>query len=280
MTVTTIAEGLAEGRRLGLERLDAQLLLAHVLERPRTWVLAHDDARLSVGEVAAWNALARRRAAGEPLAYLVGQKEFHGLTLAVGPAVLVPRPETELLVQCGIEALQRVIPAAPSPPRLVDLGTGSGAVALAIKSECPSAIVHASDESERALEQARVNARRLAVHVDFRQGSWWEPWADARFHVALSNPPYIAPEDPLLAALRFEPRQALASADGGLSALRLIVKDAARHLEPEGWLWLEHGHEQDEAVRTLLEGAGFIQIETRQDLAARPRCSGGRRSRD
>jgi len=276
--MTTIADGLAEGRRLGLERLDAQLLLAHVLERPRTWVMAHDDAGLNAGEVATWNALATRRAAGEPLAYLVGQKEFHGLALAVGPAVLVPRPETELLVQCGIEALQRVIPAAGRPARLVDLGTGSGAVALAIKTQCPSVIVHASDESEVALEQARVNAGRLGVPVDFRQGSWWEPWADARFHLALSNPPYIAPDDPLLAALCFEPRQALVSEDGGLSALRLIVKDAARHLEPDGWLWLEHGHEQGEAVRTLLEGAGFIQVETRLDLAARPRCSGGRRT--
>ena len=278
MKVTAIADVLADGRRRGLDRLDAQLLLAHVLDRPRTWLLAHDDDRLGAAELAAWSDLAARRAAGEPLAYLVGRKEFHGMALSVGPAVLVPRPETELLVQCGLEALQRVIVHGAWRPRLVDLGTGSGAIALAIKTDCPSAIVHASDLSEGALELARLNAGHLGLSVDLRCGSWWEPWAGARFHVALGNPPYIAPGDPHLADLVYEPRQALVAPDHGLAALHAIVTGAAEHLEPDGWLWLEHGHEQGEGVRALLEGTGFTSIETRLDLAARPRCSGGRLS--
>jgi release factor glutamine methyltransferase len=273
---STVATALAEGRAYGLGRLDAQLLLGHALKRPRTWLLAHDDAELSTVELAAWRALAARRAAGEPTAYLLGAKEFHGLTLQVGPAVLVPRPETELLVACGILALRRAASDGNRLPRLVDLGTGSGAVALAIKASDPAAQVCASDDSSGALDLARSNARRLGLDVDFRLGSWWEPWAGERFDVAVSNPPYIATDDPHLTALGHEPRHALVAADKGLAALRTVVDHAAAHLRPRGWLWLEHGNQQAEAVRELLASAGLDSVETCLDLAGRPRCTGGR----
>ena len=280
MSRSTVAAALAEGRALGLDRLDSHLLLAHVLKRPRTWLLAHDEAELSLVEMAAWRALAARRAAGVPTAYLLGVKEFHGLTLEVGPAVLVPRPETELLVACGSAALRRAAAGGNRQPRLVDLGTGSGAVALAIKASHPGAQVCASDDSADALELARSNARRLGLDLDFRLGSWWEPWADERFDVALSNPPYVASGDPHLAALGHEPRHALVAADEGLAALRSIVGQAAGHLRPDAWLWLEHGDRQAEAVRGLLAHAGFGSIESCLDLAGRPRCTGGRRQAD
>ena len=276
MSRSTVAAALAEGRDLGLDRLDVQLLLGHALKRPRTWLLAHDDAELSCVEITAWRALAARRAAGEPTAYLLGTKEFHGLTLAVGPAVLVPRPETELLVACGNDALRRGGSNGGRTGNLVDLGTGSGAVALAIKASNPAARVCASDDSSDALELAGSNARRLGLDVDFRLGSWWEPWAGDRFDVAVSNPPYIASGDPHLAALGYEPRHALVASDEGLAALRAIVAAAAAHLRPEGWLWLEHGDRQADAVRGLLVNAGFDSIETCLDLAGRTRCTGGR----
>jgi release factor glutamine methyltransferase len=273
---STVATVLAEARAFGLGRLDAQLLLGHTLKRPRTWLLAHDDAELSSVEMATWRALVARRAAGEPTAYLLGTKEFHGLSLAVGPAVLVPRPETELLVACGNVALSRAGSNGGRTAQLVDLGTGSGAVALAIKACNPAARVCGSDDSSDALALAGRNARRLGLEVDFRLGSWWEPWAGDRFDVAVSNPPYIASEDPHLAALGHEPRHALVAADEGLAALRAIVADAAAHLRPDGWLWLEHGDRQAEAVRGLLADAGFDSIETCLDLAGRTRCTGGR----
>ena len=275
-----MAAALAEGRALDLDRLDSHLLLAHVLKRPRTWLLAHDEAELSFVEMATWRALAARRAAGEPTAYLLGVKEFHGLTLAVGPAVLVPRPETELLVARGSGALRRAASDGNRQPRLVDLGTGSGAVALAVKASHPGAQVCASDDSSDALELARSNARRLGFDVDFRLGSWWEPWAGERFDVALSNPPYVASDDPHLAALGHEPRHALVATEEGLAALRSIVGHAARHLRPGAWLWLEHGDRQAEAVRGLLANAGFVSVESCLDLAGRPRCTGGQRPAD
>lgn len=261
-----IRDWLAHARALGVERLDAQLLLALVLDRPRAWLLAHDDEPVAPVAADRIDALLRRRAAGTPLAYLTGQREFHGLTLEVNAAVLVPRPETEDLVDW---ALERPFDS------VVDLGTGSGAIALALKQARPAAAVCASDASAEALAVARRNADRLGLAVQFVQGNWWSPLAGRRFALAVSNPPYIAGADPHLAALAHEPRSALTPEGDGLEALRRIVAGAPAHLLPGAPLLLEHGHDQGEAVRRLLHEAGFEQVQTRADLAGLPRCSGG-----
>jgi release factor glutamine methyltransferase len=285
----TIAALLADAKLRAppaLLRLDAELLLGHVLGRPRTWLRAHDETALENAQVTAWQALVRRRRDGEPLAYLVGEKEFHGLRLFVDGRVLVPRPETELLVECGLEMLALRSKAAPRDagsllvradrtPRVVDLGTGSGAIALALKSAQPAALVHASDRSAGALEVARANSDRLGLEVDWRLGSWWEPWTSMQFDLALSNPPYIAAGDPHLQALHHEPAAALVSGTDGLEALRALIADAPAHLSRGGALWVEHGHDQAAAVQTLFLEAGFTGIASRRDLAGIERCTGG-----
>ncbi len=275
MTGPDVAAALAQGRALGLDRLDAHVLLGHVLGRPRTWLIAHGEALLGAAEAAAWRALAERRAGGEPLAYLVGAKEFHGLPLRVNPQVLIPRPETEILVDRAIEIL-RTAQLGAARPRVVDLGTGSGAVALALKAAVPAAVIFASDESEAALEVARANAARLGLEVEFRAGSWWQPWAGQRFDLVVSNPPYVAEADPHLAALRHEPVTALSAGVDGLADLNVIVRGAAGHLHPGGSLWLEHGFDQAPAVTEMLRAAGFAGLQTCADLGGRPRCTGGR----
>lgn len=263
-----MADALARAREAGVARLDAQLLLGHHLRRDRAWLLAHDDAPL--GDVqAAFEAALARRAAGVPLAYLVGEREFRGLPLAVSPAVLVPRPETEGLVEWALEL------AAPEAT-VVDLGTGSGAIALAFAQARPRARVAATDASADALAVARGNAQRLGLAVEFLHGDWWQPLAGRRFDLVLSNPPYIAGDDPHLAALAHEPRAALTPEGDGLAALRTIVAGAPAHLAPGGWLLLEHGFEQAPAVQALLAAAGFGALATRLDLAGLPRCTGGR----
>ncbi|HEX7440653.1 MAG TPA: peptide chain release factor N(5)-glutamine methyltransferase, partial [Caldimonas sp.] len=264
MTGPDVAAALAQGRALGLDRLDAHVLLGHVLGRPRTWLIAHGEAVLNAAEAAAWRTLAERRARGEPLAYLVGTKEFHGLALRVNPQVLIPRPETEILVDRAIEIL-RTAPLGDTRPRVVDLGTGSGAVALALKAAVPAAVVFASDASEPALEVAQANAARLGLDVEFRAGSWWQPWADERFDLVVSNPPYVAESDPHLAALRHEPVMALSAGVGGLADLHVIVRGAAGHLHRGGSLWLEHGFDQAPAVTQMLRAAGFAGLQTRAD---------------
>jgi release factor glutamine methyltransferase len=243
-----------------------------VLLRPRAWVLAHGEAALPAPDGTRFDALCRRRASGEPLAYLLGEKEFHGLRLAVDQRVLVPRPETELLVEWALELLDARPPAAT----VADLGTGSGAIALAIGSARPDARVCAVDLSPDALAVAQGNAQRLHVAVEWLQGDWWEAVADRRFDLALANPPYVDAGDPHLPALRHEPLLALSPGVDGLTALRKIALGAARHLNEGGWLLLEHGHEQGVAVCELLRAAGFEDASTRTDLAGRPRCSGGR----
>ena len=274
--MTSIADALREAKRAGVERLDAQLLLAHVLACPRAWLLAHDDARFDAKQRLAWQALLARRAAGEPLAYLVGAKEFHGLTLQVDANVLVPRPETELLVDWAIELLSA---ATEASARVVDLGTGSGAIALAIKHACPRAQVLATDIDAAALCVAQANAKRLGLDVATLQSAWWTTLDGERFDLILSNPPYIAGGDPHLAALRHEPTLALTPGGDGLDALRAIVVGASDHLEPGGWLLLEHGYDQADAVQALLLAHGFSAIETRRDLADQPRCTGARDAR-
>jgi release factor glutamine methyltransferase len=267
-----ISDWLERARAAGVARLDAQCLLAHQLGRPRTWLLAHDDEPLSPLVQRQADADLARHVAGVPLAYLVGEREFHGLVLQVNADVLVPRPETEGLVDWAWAL------AAQSPlPRLADLGTGSGAIALACKHRMPGFDVWASDRSAAALAVARANAQRLQLPVTWVEGDWWHPLAGQRFGIVVSNPPYVAEGDTHLPALRHEPQMALTAGTDGLQALRQIVAGASVHLVAGGWLLLEHGFDQAAAVAALLEAAGFEQIETRSDLAGLGRLTGGRR---
>lgn len=260
----------------GLARADAELLMAHVLGKPRTWLYAFGDSALTAAQQAAFEGLAARRAAGEPVAYLTGRRGFWTLDLQVTPDTLIPRPETELLVEM---ALARLPSGAPAD--VLDLGTGSGAVALAIAHERPLVRVAAVDASAGALAVARANAETHGLHnVEFRHGDWYAPLADARFALIASNPPYIETADPHLAQgdLRFEPYSALASGRDGLDDLRAIIAGAPRHLLPGGWLLLEHGWHQGAAVRALLADAGFAEISTERDLEQRDRVTMGRMS--
>lgn len=264
-----VRQALAGAQSAGLPRLDAQLLLCHLLRQTRAWLIAHDDETLSPLQAQAWHGLLARRLAGEPLAYIVGQQGFYGLVLAVSPDVLVPRPETELLVDWALERL----PTAPAAS-VIDLGTGSGAVALAIKQAAGNADVTATDASPAALALAQSNAAQLGMTVGFASGSWWHAVPQRRFGLAVSNPPYIAGTDAHLLALQHEPRMALTPEGDGLDALRTIIEGAPRHLLPGAWLLLEHGHDQAQAVQSLLLSHGFGPPQTRHDLAGLPRCTG------
>ena len=264
-----IRQALAQARDAGVERLDAQWILCHLLGRPRTWLLAHDDESLPQELQGPWHTLLAQRAAGVPLAYVLGECEFCGLRLQVSPSVLVPRPETEVLVRWALECLAD----APSPD-VIDLGTGSGAIALAIQRGCAQARVLATDASDPALAVARSNARRHGLPVQFARGDWWQAAGRARFGLAVSNPPYVAAGDPHLAALTHEPGEALSPGGDGLGALRRIIEAAPEHLLPGAWLLLEHGHDQADDVRALLRQRGFAAAQTRVDLAGLPRCTG------
>lgn len=265
------AAALAWAQALGLTRLDAQVLLLHALERApsdRAWLFAHDRDPLPAAGLAHFAALCQRRAAGEPVAYLTGVKEFYGLPLAIDARVLDPRPDTEVLVDWALEVL-----AGLTAPHVLDLGTGSGAIALALQHQRPDAQVLAVDASADALAVAQANARRLALPVQFAQSDWLEG-VRGSFDLIVSNPPYIAADDPHLPALRHEPLQALASGAQGLDDLRRIVAQAPQHLEPGGWLLLEHGWDQAAAVRQLLHAQGLVQVQSRRDLGGHERCSG------
>ncbi|QNP48005.1 peptide chain release factor N(5)-glutamine methyltransferase [Diaphorobacter aerolatus] len=270
----TIAQALLSAQADGgLERIDAQMLLLRVLGRQagdRAWLLAHDTDTLGAEALEAYRALCTRRAAGEPVAYLTGRKEFWGLSLAVDARVLDPRPDTETLVSWALEVIAD-IPA----PRIVDLGTGSGAIALALQVERRDAQVLAIDASPDALAVARVNASDLRLPVTFREGSWLEG-VDGPFDLIVSNPPYIPSGDPHLAALTHEPLSALASGNDGLDDIRLIIRQAPARLHTGGWLLLEHGWDQSEAVHALLLQAGFGAVQSRADLAGIARCTGGK----
>jgi release factor glutamine methyltransferase len=269
----TLNQALTAAAALGLQRIDAQLLLLQALGRSladRAWLLAHDTDELPEGQHAQFLQLCQRRAAGEPVAYIVGHKEFFGLDLLVDRRVLVPRPDTETLVEWALD----ILPPA-GEPRVVDLGCGSGAIALAIKKARPAAKVQATDASAGALAAARQNARRLSLEVEFRQASWL---ADAAgpYDLIVSNPPYVAEGDRHLPALAHEPLGALVAGPDGLADIRVIVRQAPAQLHPGGWLLLEHGHDQAQAVRALLIAAGFRDVASRQDLAGIERCSGGK----
>lgn len=254
-------------------RLDAGILLAHVLGLSRTQLRMRGDDELSDADHSRLVELSRRRSGGEPIAYLTGSQPFWTLDLLVTPSVLVPRPETELLVEWALELLP-----ASEPRGVVDLGTGSGAIGLSIAAERALADVVLSDISQEALAIARSNASRANLVVNFRQGHWWRALADARFDLAVSNPPYIAEADPHLSALHHEPLLALSDGGDGLQALRDIIAGAPAHLNAGGCLLVEHGCDQGEPVRALFDAAGFVSIATRRDLEGRERATGGQRA--
>lgn len=286
----TIAETLAATRG-ALPMSEARLLLAHVVQKPAAWLLTHDDELLPAAAGQTFQRLVTRRAAGEPVAYLLGRREFYGREFTVSPAVLIPRPETELLVDIALKKIpkgdSKVVRskhrAGPDDTAtLLDLGTGSGCIALTLALECPQAHVTAVDASPAALAVAQENAQRLEIgrhgaRVRFILSDWFAALTDERFDVIVSNPPYIATADPHLGQgdLRHEPRAALTSGKNGLEAISTIIAAAPAHLVSGGSLWLEHGYDQAAAVHALLVAAGFLAIEQHADLAGIVRVSGG-----
>ncbi|MCB1739130.1 MAG: peptide chain release factor N(5)-glutamine methyltransferase [Gammaproteobacteria bacterium] len=257
-------------------RHEAEILLGHALGRDRAWIFSHADFVPDGEGEARFRALMAARGRGEPVAYLLGQRGFWTLDLRVTRDVLIPRAETERLVELALERIP-----VDTPFDVADLGTGSGAIALAIASERPVARVLATDASAAALAVARSNAADLAVdNVEFARGDWCAALIGRRFDLIVSNPPYIAADDVHLAQgdLRFEPQSALASGAEGLDAIRAIVEAAPAHLLPGGWLLFEHGYDQGERARRLLEQSGLLRIETWRDIAGQDRISGGQRA--
>jgi release factor glutamine methyltransferase len=265
----SIAE-LLEEVRASIPLREARLLLCHVIGVSHAVLEAHPEGKVSPQDAASFRALVARRAAGEPVAYLIGHREFYGLDFQVTPAVLIPREETELLVDIAVEQ-----PAQ----RILDLGTGSGCLAIAVAKQLPQARVTAVDASAAALAVAQANAARHAVSVRFLLGDWFAPVEGERFDLILANPPYVAEADPHLSQgdVRFEPRSALAAGSEGLDDIRRIVAGAGAHLVPGGRLYFEHGYDQARAVAALLDAAGFVSIAQRRDLAGILRVTGGTR---
>lgn len=300
-------------RHSQLPRAEARRLLAYLTGQPLTWFMAHGDDPADPDIATRFQALAERRRAGEPLAYLLGQQEFYGRPFAVSPAVLIPRADTETLVETALEQLARLRRQRCAVPlSLLELGTGSGIIAITLALEAPDTEVHAVERSPEALAVAQQNAKALgADRIHWHAGSWWQALANAtgsheatenaataaqttspitarqgrptepparRFDLIVSNPPYIAANDHHLQQgdLRFEPPQALAAGPDGLDDLRIIIGGAPAHLNPGGWLLLEHGYDQETPVQALLRDAGFADVFTRRDLAGQPRVSGGR----
>ena len=265
-----------------LASADAKILMAHVLEKhyqlPRSALLSRDELELNDNALEDWKKLEFRRLQGEPIAYLIGKRGFHNIELYVAPGVLIPRPETELLVEIGLQEIKRL----NTPTSILDLGTGSGAIALAIASDTSRAIVTATDQSTEALEIAKTNAKQLKIadRVKFLQGSWYEALeAGASFDVILSNPPYIASQDLHLnqGDLRFEPLSALTDHGTGLSCLESIISGAQLHLNPNGLIAVEHGFDQSEVVVSLMKLAGLRDIQTHVDLGGHYRVASGRK---
>lgn len=257
-------------------RIEVQCLLQAVLHVARAYLLAHPERNLSKVELAHYTGLIQRRLAGEPIAYILGEREFYGLNFKVTPATLIPRPDTELLVEL---ALQRIPKQKQKPCKVLDMGTGSGAIALAIAHACPSADVLASDASAAALAVAQENAQALGLtNVSFVQSDWFAAVGAQQFNLIVSNPPYIEADDPHLIQgdVRFEPSTALVSGAEGLDDIRKIIGHSAAHLAPGGWLLLEHGYDQASRVRDLLTAAKFDSVFSACDLAGIERASGGR----
>jgi release factor glutamine methyltransferase len=267
----TIAEALRQaGAAIGAS--EARALLRHALGHADAYLVAHAQDALDAPSREAFERLAARRSAGEPIAYLTGEREFYSLEFNVTPAVLIPRPETETLVDAALERIP-----AQAPCRVLDLATGSGCVAVAIARQRPGARVTATDRSGEALAVARGNAARHGAAIEFVESDWFAALAGRRFDLIVCNPPYVAQRDPHLAEgdLRFEPRAALVGGADGLACIRSIVAHARSHLDPGGALWFEHGHAQGGRCRALLEGAGYRDVSVRRDLAGIERVAGG-----
>ena len=272
MSTPTVQSLLQAATARGIDPVDAEWLLGHALGRGRTWLYAHRTDAVDSDAVARYAALCDRRAAGEPAAYLTGCRGFWSFDLQVTPDTLIPRPETERLVELALDRLP-----TDRDLRLADLGTGSGAIALALAHERPRARVVAVDVSAGALAVARANAVALRLtNVECREGDWLVPLAGERFDLIASNPPYIAEGDPHLHDLRYEPAPALTSGADGLDAIRLIARQAPAHLVAGGWLLFEHGLDQGDAVRAILHDAGFDTVMTDRDLEDRDRVTSGR----
>lgn len=261
----TVTEALSAS---GLDAREARILLAAATGFSQAAVLAFPERSLAPQTAERFAEFAARRREGEPVAYILGEQEFYGLRLAVNPAVLIPRPETELLVELALER---------EFERVVDLGTGCGAIALALKHARPKAQVVGVEASAAALEVARRNAARLGLEVEWRHGRWCQPLGSERYDLIVANPPYVAEGDPHLAALSHEPAHALLAGADGLDAIGAIAAQAPRHLDAGAWLLIEHGMGQDAAVRELLMRAGLGEVQTWPDLARIPRVTGARR---
>ncbi len=258
---------------LGVPTWDAEIILLHVLGRPciqRTWLRTHHSDSVDPSVASIFFRLCQCRLDGIPLAYLTGERGFYGLTLHVDSRVLDPRPDTETLVDWALDVLQ-----SQAAPCVADLGTGSGAVALAIQHKRPDAVVLGVDASTQALEVAQANAVRLGLTIHFTQGNWLSPPPDQLQHLIVSNPPYIPENDPHMAALRHEPRQALTSGHDGLDDIRIIIEQAPACLRNGAWLLLEHGYDQASAVQALFTQRGFVHVQSRKDLGGHVRCTGG-----
>lgn len=254
-------------------RVDADILLGHVLQKDLTWLRVHDTDEIPEADCERFAVALARREQGEPVAYITGRRGFWSLDLAVDAATLIPRADTETLVEWALELLPRGVHA-----QALDLGTGSGAIALALKAERPRCVVSAVERSPAALAVARGNGERLGLPVRFIESDWYARLAGERFDVIVANPPYIAEGDPHLVQgdLRFEPASALVAPGQGLADLRHIIDGARAHLFRDGWLLLEHGHDQGRQVREILQEHGFAEVVSRRDLGGIERCSGGR----
>ena len=270
-----ITQALQLARTLALDGLEAHTWLLHVTNQPRhdrAWLLTHEQHALSAEQAARFKQGLQRLQQGEPLAYLVGIQAFHGLDLQVTPAVLVPRADTETLVDWALS-----LPLPNTGVSVLDLGTGSGAIALAVKYHRPTWTVHAVDQSAPALQVAQANANRLRLDVQFSQSNWLQS-VNGEFDLILANPPYIAEGDPHLPGLVHEPISALVSGPQGLNDLQTIADQARAHLKPGAWLLLEHGYNQAKAVCQILKQKGYTDVQSRKDLAGIVRCSGGQRA--
>jgi release factor glutamine methyltransferase len=273
--MTTIKQQLIQATQQLTEsdspRLDAEVLLSHILEKDRSYFIAWSEKTLDDEQLEAFHRLIRQRQQGTPIAYLLGYRDFWTLTLKVTPDTLIPRPETELLVET---ALNKIVNQPDC--KILDLGTGSGAIALAIASECPNTEIIATDSSEQALKIARENAQRNHIHnATFLSSNWFESIPVQQFDIIISNPPYIPQEDPHLSRgdVRFEPISALASGEDGLDDIKTLIQQAKNYLKPNGWLMLEHGYDQGKNVPALLEKHGFKAIKCLQDFSGNDRIS-------